>query len=225
MQYEIAGSVAPCVRFDPAAGESAWVSAGGLMSYTDGIEWRMRVPGGAGGAVRRMLAGEHAGLTYVTAERDAARFTVAASQPGRIVEWSLDDDGPVVATRGSFLAAWGADVDIDVTVARRAGAALFGGAGLLLQKLSGRGMVLLHVSGDLDERPLGPAESLTVSTGNLAAFSESLDYDIVTVGSVGKAFFGGEGIFMTRLSGPSSGRPGRVLLQTLKRGIAVAGKG
>jgi len=143
--------VAPCVRFDPAAGESAWVSAGGLMSYTDGIDWRMRVPGGAGGAVRRMLAGEKAGLTYVTATRDSARFTVAASQPGRIVEWSLDDDGPVVATRGSFLAAWGADVDIDVTVARRAGAALFGGAGLLLQKLSGRGTVMLHVSGDLDE--------------------------------------------------------------------------
>jgi uncharacterized protein (AIM24 family) len=224
MDYDITGAVAPCVRFDPSAGESAWVSAGGLMSYTEGIEWRMRVPGGAGGAVRRVLAGEGAGLTYVTATRDAGRFTVAASQPGRIVPWSLDLDGPVVTTRGAFLAAWGADVDIDVTVARRAGAALFGGVGLLLQKIRGAGDALVHVSGDLDERTLGPGETLTVSTGNLAAFSDSVDYDIVTVGSVGKAFLGGEGIFMTRLTG-SSAVGGRVLLQTLKRGIATTAKG
>ncbi|MEO0964600.1 MAG: AIM24 family protein [Planctomycetota bacterium] len=224
MQYDINGTIAPCVRFDPSAGETAWVSSGGLMSYTDGIAWQIKVPGGAGGAVRRMLAGEGAGLTFVTAERDAGRFTVTASEPGRIVPWSLDEDGPVVTTRGAFLAAWGADVDIDVTIARRAGAAIFGGAGLLLQKISGRGSALVHVSGDLDERTLGPGETLTVSTGNLAAFSRDVDYDIVAVGSVGKFFFGGEGLFMTKLTGPQHGQ-GRVLLQTLKRGVTVATKG
>ncbi|MEM6332830.1 MAG: AIM24 family protein [Planctomycetota bacterium] len=220
MQYDIAGTIAPNVRLDPKAGQSLWVSAGGLMSYTDGIDWRMRVPGGASGAVRRMLSGEGAGLTYITASRDHGRVTIAASAPGNIVEWSLDNDGPVVTTRGAFLAAWGEPVDIDVTMAKRAGAALFGGAGLLLQKISGNGTTLIAVSGDLDERTLGPGESLYVSSGNLAAFSEAVDYSIVTVGSIGKAFFGGEGLFMTKLTGPQSGS-GRVLLQTLKPSVAI----
>ncbi len=72
--------------------------------------------------------------------------------------------------------------------------------------------MLLHGSGDFELRSLAPGERLIVSTGNLAAFADSVDYDIQTVGDVRRALFGGEGIFMTRLSGP-----GTVLLQSLKR--------
>ncbi|MHC5038559.1 MAG: AIM24 family protein, partial [Planctomycetota bacterium] len=62
-----------------------------------------------------------------------------------------------------------------------------------------------------------PGENLLVSTGNLAAFSKSCDYRIRGVGGCLKMFFGGEGFFMTELSGP-----GRVLVQTLKRGVGKA---
>jgi uncharacterized protein (AIM24 family) len=72
--------------------------------------------------------------------------------------------------------------------------------------------VLVHASGYLDDRRLAPGEVLTVSTGHLAAFADSVDYDIRYVGGMRKALFGGEGLFMTRLVGP-----GRVLLQTVKR--------
>src|SRR5680860_373968 len=69
----------------------------------------------------------------------------------RGVEWTLKVpgglEGAVVTTKGSFLGAWGEDIDIDVTVARRAGAAFFGGAGLFLQKVSGNGQVLVHGAG------------------------------------------------------------------------------
>lgn len=137
---------------------------------------------------------------------------------GRIFTWNLAD-GPVLTTRGSFLAAWG-DIDITVTIARRAGAAVFGGAGLFLQRLSGNGTVLIHASGDVDERRLEDGERLTVSTGHLAAFSDALDYDIEYVGGVRKVLFSGEGLFMTRLSGP-----GLVLLQTLRRRREVMTRG
>jgi len=136
---------------------------------------------------------------------------LAANQPGKIMAWNLDD-GPVITTRGSFVAAFGRAVDIDVRVARRAGAAVFGGAGLFLQRISGSGTVLVHGAGDFIERTLADGESVLVSTGSLAAFAESVDYDIETVGGVRRVVFGGEGVFMTRLSGP-----GRVLLQSLKR--------
>lgn len=218
MNHEIHGQLAQYASLAFEADETCWAGKSGIMSYSDGIRWRLRVPGGVSGAARRMLSGEGLGLVHLHAERDGATASLASSQPGRIFTWDLAD-GPVLTTRGSFLGAWG-DVDITVTVARRAGAALFGGAGLFLQRLSGRGTVLIHASGDLDERRLAEGESLTVSTGHLAAFSNALDYDIEYVGGVRKALFSGEGLFMTRLTGP-----GFVLLQTLKRRHEVVTKG
>jgi uncharacterized protein (AIM24 family) len=100
-------------------------------------------------------------------------------------------------------------------VARRAGAAIFGGAGLFLQKVSGVGKVLVHGSGDFLDQDLAVGEELLVSTGNLAAFSESVDYNIRGVGGLKKIVFGREGIFMTKLTGP-----GKVMLQSLKRSLA-----
>ena len=102
-----------------------------------------------------------------------------------------------------------------MTVAKRAGAAVFGGAGLFLQHISGTGTVLVHGSGDFYEQRLAKGEQLLVSSGNLAAFSDAVDYDIQGVAGCRRILFGGEGLFMTRLTGP-----GRVLLQTLKRGVA-----
>lgn len=210
MQHTICGEFAQYARLVFDAGETCWAGKGGIMSYTQGVSWTLRVPGGVAGAARRMLAGEGVALAHLQADRAGATASLASNQPGRIFIWDLAD-GPVITTRGSFLGAWG-DVDISVTVARRAGAALFGGAGLFLQRISGTGTVLVHGSGDLDDRRLAHGESLTVSTGHLAAFSDSIDYDIQYVGGVRKALFSGEGLFMTKLTGP-----GRVLLQTLKR--------
>jgi len=215
MKHEINGEFAQYVQLTFAPGDACWAGRGAIMSYADGIEWRLRIPGGVAGAARRMLSGEGMGLAYLAARRAGATASLASNQPGRIFAWNLDD-GPVITTRGSFLAAWG-EVDITVTIARRAGAALFGGAGLFLQQVSGRGTALIHGSGDLDDRRLAAGESLTVSSGNLAAFTDTIDYDIQYVGGARKALFGGEGLFMTRLTGP-----GRVLVQSLKRHQGVA---
>lgn len=211
MDYSISGQIAQTARLDFAANEGAWAGKGSLMAYSDGIDWTLRVPGGVGGAARRALSGEGLSLAYLQAQQPGQHVLLAANQPGHIAVWDLAD-GPLLTTRGSFLAAWGEAVDITVTVARRAGAAFFGGAGLFLQRISGQGTVLIHGSGDFAERSLEDGESIMVSTGNLAAFADSIDYDIRGVGGCRKVFFGGEGFFMTRLTGP-----GRVYLQTLDR--------
>lgn len=217
MQFKFSGEIAQSVRFDFEPGEALWVSNGGLMAYSPGVQWSLRLPGGFGGAVRRSLAGEGVALTYLECTAANAYALLAANAPGHLELWDLEEDGPVTTTRGSFLAAWGSDIDITVTIARRAGAAIFGGAGLFLQQISGTGKVLIHGSGDFHDRRLAAGEQVLVSTGNLAAFSSQVDYDIQGVGGCRKILFGGEGLFMTRLTGP-----GRVLLQTLKRNYAAA---
>lgn len=205
----VEGVIAQSARLQLKRGQSLWVSRGGLLAYSEGIDWQLRIPGDASKAIGRMLAGEGLALTYVTAQRRGAEVLLSANKPGKLATWDLTR-GPIICTRGSFVAAVG-EVDINVTMARSAGAAFFGGAGLFLQRLSGRGVAFVHGSGDFIERQLAPGEKLLVSTGHLAVFSASVGYDVRGVGGCRKMLFGGEGLFMTELTGP-----GWVMLQSLK---------
>ena len=54
-----------------------------------------------------------------------------------------------------------------------------------------------------------PGEILKVDTGNIVAFEKTVSYEIETVKGLKNIFFGGEGLFLTRLVGP-----GKVILQT-----------
>ncbi|MBH25608.1 MAG: TIGR00266 family protein [Myxococcales bacterium] len=204
------GVIAQTVTLELGRNQNIWCSRGSLLAYSDGVNWQLKVPGGAGKAVSRMLAGEGVSLTYVTAERPGTQVVLSANQPGRLVTWDLRK-GPIVCTSGSFVAALG-DVNIDVTVARSAGAAFFGGAGLFMQRLSGEGIVIVHGAGDFIERQLKPGEKLLVSTGNLAVFSADVQYSVRYTGGCIKSLFGGEGLFMTEMTGP-----GWVMLQSLKK--------
>jgi uncharacterized protein (AIM24 family) len=83
---------------------------------------------------------------------------------------------------------------------------LFGGEGFIMQKLEGDGWVFVQMGGTLVERELAPGEELHVDTGCLAAYTPSVDFDLVMAGGVKSVLFGGEGLFFARLRGP--GRSG-----------------
>ena len=211
MQYTIKGELAQVAELHFTTGETCWCSRGALMAFTPGIDWTLKIPGGVEGAIRRSLAGEGVSLTHIQARTNGQQVLLSSNQPGKVIDWNLAD-GPVLTTRGSFMAAFGPQLDISAVVARRAGAALFGGTGLFLQKISGHGTVLIHGAGDFVDRQLLAGETILVSTGNVAAFAEAVDYNIQGVAGCRRILFGGEGLFMTKLTGPGGG-----LLQTLKR--------
>ncbi len=77
-------------------------------------------------------------------------------------------------------------------------------------KLSGRGIAFLEVDGDAIEMNLAPGEVLKVDTGNLVGFEDSVRYEVESVKGLGNILFGGEGLFLTKLTGP-----GKVILQTM----------
>jgi len=93
---------------------------------------------------------------------------------------------------------------------KKLGAGFFGGEGFVLEKLTGPGVVFIHAGGDQIEFNLQAGESLQVDTGCVVGFEESVNYDIQFVGSVKTAIFGGEGIFLTTLTGP-----GKVIVQSM----------
>ena len=81
--------------------------------------------------------------------------------------------------------------------------------GFILQDIHGTGTAFLEIDGNKVEKELAPGEVLKVDTGNVVAFEKTVNYEIETVKGLKNIFFGGEGLFLTKLTGP-----GRVILQT-----------
>ena len=76
--------------------------------------------------------------------------------------------------------------------------------------MSGSGLVFLELDGSVVERNLAPGETIKVDTGNVAAFEEGVKYQAEMVKGFKNILFGGEGLFLTTLTGP-----GKVWLQTM----------
>uniref|UniRef100_M4C6D7 Uncharacterized protein n=1 Tax=Hyaloperonospora arabidopsidis (strain Emoy2) TaxID=559515 RepID=M4C6D7_HYAAE len=94
--------------------------------------------------------------------------------------------------------------------AKKFGVGFFGGEGFILQRLTGNGDVLVRASGTLIKRDLQPGEVLRISSGCLVAFEPSVHYDITMMKGAKNVLFGGEGLFVTTLTGP-----GKIYLQSL----------
>jgi uncharacterized protein (TIGR00266 family) len=163
------------------------------------------------GAGKRVLTGESLFTTIFTHKGSGkARVAFAAPYPGTILALDLDQyRGKLICQKDSFLAA-AKGVSIGIAFQKRVLTGLFGGEGFIMQKLEGDGFVFVHAGGALVERELKAGEELHVDTGCLVALTQTVDYDVVSVGGVKSMIFGGEGVFFARLRGP-----GHVWLQSL----------
>jgi len=93
---------------------------------------------------------------------------------------------------------------------RSLGAGLFGGEGFVLQRLSGSCTAWVELGGEIVTYDLQPGESLQVHPGHIGMFDAAVSFDIVLMRGIKNALFGGDGLFIARLTGP-----GKVWLQSL----------
>lgn len=207
MRYTIIGQTVPAVECELMAGESMFTQSGGMIWQTEGIKMSTNARGGIARSLGRMFTGESIFMANYTAETDGAKVAFGSTVPGTVVpvDVSFTD---IICQKGSFLCAEQA-VDLQVAFTKKLSAGFFGGEGFILQRIFGKGTVFLEIDGDMVERNLAPGEVLKVDTGNVVAFDSSVRYEVETVKGLGNIFFGGEGLFLTKLTGP-----GRVILQT-----------
>jgi uncharacterized protein (TIGR00266 family) len=173
-----------------------------------GITMKTNMQGGLMKGLGRMFSGESLFMATFTANAPGQEITIASSFPGSILALEMTGN-TIIAQKSSFLCAQ-PDVSLSAYVTRSIGAGLFGGEGFILQKISGYGQVFLEVDGSLVEKTLRQGEQIKVDTGNVAAFEESVGYQAEMVKGFKNILFGGEGLFLTTLTGP-----GRVWLQTM----------
>jgi uncharacterized protein (TIGR00266 family) len=223
IDYAIRGHEMQFVEVELDPGESAVAEAGALMYKDTSVQMTTIFGDGSGqqqgasfmdllvGAGKRVLTGESLFMTVFTHEgAGKAKVAFAAPYPGTILALDLDDYGQkLICQKDAFLAA-AKGVSIGIAFQKRVLTGLFGGEGFIMQKLEGDGLVFVHAGGTLVERELKDGEELHVDTGCLVALTQTVDYDVVTVGGVKSMIFGGEGVFFARLRGP-----GHVWLQSL----------
>ena len=207
MQNRIIGQTVPAVEILMNAGESMFSQSGGMIWQSEGIEMTTNARGGLAKSLGRMLTGESIFMANYTAQRDNASIAFGSTVPGCVVPVDVSQM-PLICQKGAFLCAQ-QTVNLEVTLTKKFSAGFFGGEGFVLQKLSGSGMAFLEVDGDMVERTLGQGEVLLVDTGNVVAFDQTVGYEIQTVKGLGNILFGGEGLFLTKLTGP-----GKIILQT-----------
>ena len=101
--------------------------------------------------------------------------------------------------------------------------------GFVLQSLTGEGDVFLKAGGTLIRRDLEPGEELRISSGCLVGFSQGVDYDVKMVKGFQNVIAGGEGLFMTTLTGPGvvwlSGMPPQRMISEIARRVPSGGLG
>ena len=209
MQYKIIGDTMPAVEilFDQA-GESMYTQSGAMAWMTAGIEMNTSTNGGILKGVGRMFAGESMFMANYTAQAAGAKIAFASTVAGEILPINVGESGGMICQKGAFLCAE-ETVNLSVALTKKLSAGFFGGEGFILQDISGSGMVFLEIDGNKVEKQLAPGEVIKVDTGNVVAFEKSIKYEVETVKGIKNIFFGGEGLFLTKLTGP-----GRVVLQT-----------
>jgi len=199
------------------------ISEPGAMIYMDGdIEMKAKISNNDSGfsslfnAGARMLSGESAALVNYTNKNSTKPKTLGLSgpYPGAIIGLEMNTLNNVFYTqRGAYLAG-SSDINISVSSTGSLSSSLLGGEGLFMQKLTGHGTVILHASGTIHQRDLAPGEVLLVDEGCLVGFTEGVHFDITkSSSSISTMIFGGEGAFLSRLTG--EGKGGTVLLQSM----------
>ncbi len=209
MNYKMIGKTIPAVEVQLNRGETMFSQSGGMAWQSDGIEMSTNTRGGVLKGLGRMFAGESMFIAHYQAVRDNAFISFASTVPGSIVPVDVGRNNGLIIQKGAFLCAENS-VQLETVFTKKFSAGFFGGEGFILQQLQGSGMAFLEIDGDVEQRDLQPGEVLKVDTGNVAAFSPSVGYEIETVKGMGNILFGGEGLFLTKLTGP-----GKVILQTM----------
>ena len=209
MKYEIIGNIVPAVEFTLNNGDSIYTQKGGMIWHSEGIDMSTNTKGGIRKGLGRVFSGDSFFMNTYTATCDGATIAFASTVPGKLVVLNFTSDHPgIIAQKGSFLCAQ-ESINLNVAFTKKVGAGLFGGEGFVLQDISGYGLVVLEVDGDIKEKELKENESILIDTGNLVYFDKTCAYEVVNVKGVKNALFGGEGLFLTKVTGP-----GKVVLQT-----------
>ncbi len=209
MVYNISGNPMPVVEFNLDKGESIYSQSGGMTWMSESVSMKTNMEGGFMKGIGRMFGGESLFIVTFTAQEENSKIAFASTMPGEIHKLDISPSREYIIQKQAFLCAE-PTVQLSTYWQKKFSAGLFGGEGFIMQKVSGSGSVFLELSGSIVEMNLAAGEKIKVDTSHVAYFESTCGYDVETVKGFKNVLFGGEGLFLTVLTGP-----GKVYLQTM----------
>ncbi len=211
IDYKIFGDDMQAVEIELDPNESVRAEVGAMLYMENGIQMQTSTGGGLFAGLKRMVTGDSFFISsFLNNGTGKQHVAFAAPYPGKIIPIDLKLFGnQFICQKDAFLCA-ARGIEIEIAFTKRFGVGLFGGEGFILQRLTGDGLAFIHSGGAILQRDLAAGESLRVDTGCLVGMQSTVDYDIQFVGGFKNTLFGGEGLFLAKLTGP-----GHVYLQSL----------
>ena len=150
-----------------------------------------RSGGGMLGGLKRMLGGESFFMsTYRTTDSQPGHVGLAPVHIGDMRVLTLDGKTGWLCTGGSYM---GSSRSIEVDTQFQGFKGMFSGESLSFLKLTGTGAFLVSAYGRIIEHEV--KGELTVDTGHVVAYEDTLSYNLGKVGgSWVQSFLGGEGV-------------------------------
>jgi uncharacterized protein (AIM24 family) len=161
------------------------------------------------GVLGRAISGGGLFMTEYSASGSNAMVAFAAKVPGQILQVDVAPGHGYLIHRHGFLCAT-EGLELTMGFQKSLGAGVFGGDGFLLQKLGGTCSAWVELGGEVVTYDLAAGETIQVHPGHVGMFQDSITFDVTFLRGIKNMFFGGDGIFVARLTGP-----GKVWLQTL----------
>ncbi len=209
MEYKISGDNLQVVTLEIDPRELVYAEAGAMVYMSGNVEMEAKARGGVWKGIKRKFMGETFFLTEFRAHGGGGLVAFAGNAPGTIKAITVGPGKEFMCQKDAFLCAENG-VDMDLAFQKRLGAAFFGGEGFIIQRLFGKGMVFIHACGDFIEMDLKPGQVFKIDTGSVVGWEPSVQYDIQRAGGIKTSFFGGEGLFLTILTGP-----GKIIIQSM----------
>ena len=213
MQTRIIGTTLPALEITLEPGEKVISEPGELSWMTENMTLHTTTATGGStsiwGAVKRALGGGGLFMTEFSPRGSSGMVAFAAKIPGTILPIELHPGREYMVHSHGFLCGT-ESVELSIGFQRTLGAGIFGGEGLILQKIGGTGTAWISLGGETVTYDLGTGEVLKVHPGHVGAFEAGVQFDITMVQGIRNIFFGGDGLFLAQLTGP-----GKVWLQTL----------
>ena len=209
LKYEIEGGHLPVLICYPEAGQTLCCEGGAMSWMSPNMQMETNSGGGARKVFGRLLSGESLFLNEYKPQGGRGVIAFASKFPGSIIPYEVrPGQGIIVQKRGWLAMEKG--LDVSIYFQKKMSRGFFGGEGFIMQRISGDGLVFLEIDGHCKEYELQAGQSIVVDTGCLAAMSESCTMDVQMVKGAKNIFLGGEGLFLTVISGP-----GKVYLQSM----------
>jgi uncharacterized protein (TIGR00266 family) len=187
--------------------ETIKVESGAMYAMSAGVNLESKMDGGfLKSAKRAMLGGESFFVSTYTAPSQGGFVDVAARLPGDLLAVTIAPDRALFVQKGSWLAS-ASGVELDT---RWGGFKnMFGAEGGFILRAAGTGTLVMSCYGALETWDLQPGQTLTVDTGHMVSYEETVQMTLRKVtGGIVQSFKSGEGLVFDFVG------PGRVTTQT-----------